>query len=218
MSADQPIDVRDMAIVHQTFRRSYQESAALVRADPTPSQHRVEFLADHVDFGISLLHHHHGGEDELLYPLLLERVPDQAANTEHIEHEHQEVAAHIDAVSAACQAWRTAPTAENGEALATALDVLNERLQQHLDDEERDIVPLAAVTLTQEEWETLGRHAMAAIPKDKLGIAFGMLTEPLSDDDRHFMKSHLPAPVRLLSPLVIDRPWHKYRDQLRNGT
>ena len=108
MTADQPIDVRDMAIVHQTFRRSYEESAALVRANPTPSAHRVQFLADHIDFGVSLLHHHHGGEDELLYPLLLERAPDKAANTEHIEHEHQEVAAHIDAVSAACAAWRGA--------------------------------------------------------------------------------------------------------------
>ena len=74
MSKDQPIDVRDMAIVHQSFRRSYQESATLVRANPTPSQQRVEFLADHIDFGVNLLHHHHSGEDELLYPLLLERA------------------------------------------------------------------------------------------------------------------------------------------------
>lgn len=218
MTADQPIDVRDMAIVHQTFRRSYEESAALVRANPTPSAHRVQFLGDHVDFGVSLLHHHHGGEDELLYPLLLERAPDKAANTEHIEHEHQEVAAHIDAVSAACAAWRGAPSAETGEALAQSLDDLNARLQQHLDDEERDIVPLAAVTLTQDEWDSIGQHAIAAIPRDRMGVAFGMLTEPLDDDDRHYMRSHLPAPVRLLSPLVIERPWHKYRDQLRNGT
>lgn len=217
MSTEQPIDVRDMAIVHQTFRRAYQESAQLVRANPTPSAHRVTFLADHVDFGVSLLHHHHGGEDELLYPLLIERVPDQAVHTEQVEHEHQEVAGHIDAVSAACAAWRAAPSAETGEALAASLEALNDRLQEHLDDEERDIVPLAAVTLTQDEWEQLGRHAMGQIPKDKLGIAFGMLCEPLSEDDQHFMRGHLPAAVRLLSPLVITRPWHKYRDELRNG-
>ena len=121
-------------------------------------------------------------------------------------------------MTTACAAWRASPDADTAEALATTLDTLNDRLQQHLDDEERDIVPLAAVTLTQEEWESLGQHAMSAIPKDRLGITFGMLTESLSDDDRHFMKSHLPAPVRLLSPVVIDHPWHKYRDQLRNGT
>ena len=34
MSKAQPIDVRDMAIVHRTFRNAYDESARLVRAAP----------------------------------------------------------------------------------------------------------------------------------------------------------------------------------------
>jgi Hemerythrin HHE cation binding domain len=68
MSTTQPIDVRDMAIVHRTFRNVYKESAQLVRAAPTPSPGRVTFLADHIDFGIAALHHHHEDEDELLYP------------------------------------------------------------------------------------------------------------------------------------------------------
>ena len=70
MTTTNPIEVRDMAIIHQTFRRAYQESAALVRATPTPSSARVAFLADHIDFGLTMLHHHHEGEDEILYPLL----------------------------------------------------------------------------------------------------------------------------------------------------
>ena len=88
MPEAQPIDVRDMAIVHQTFRSVYGEAARLVRANPTPSLERVRFLADHIDFGIALLHVHHAGEDELLYPKLIERVPAQAQTTEEIEHEH----------------------------------------------------------------------------------------------------------------------------------
>ena len=36
MTTVQPIDVRDMAIVHSTFRSAYDESARLVRANPTP--------------------------------------------------------------------------------------------------------------------------------------------------------------------------------------
>lgn len=32
------------------------------------------------------------------------------------------------------------------------------------------------------------------------------------------MKSELPAPVRLLFPLVIQRPWNKYWARLRNET
>jgi hemerythrin-like domain-containing protein len=218
MSASQPIEVRDMAIIHVTFRNGFTESARLVRANPTPSAARVTFLADHIDFSLAMLHHHHESEDELLYPVLIAKVPEQAAHAEEVEHEHQLVAGAIDAVSTACSAWRRRPTAETGEALAAALDSLNAQLQPHLDDEERDIVPLAAVTLTQEEWEAIGEHSRSQIPRDKIAIAFGMLLEPLDDSDRAYMKATLPAPVRLLYPLLIQRPWTKYATTLRNGS
>src|SRR5215470_5984870 len=135
MSASQPIDVRDMAIVHRTFRKAYSESAQLVRAAPTPSPGRVTFLADHIDFAIKALHIHHEGEDELLYPKLIERVPEQAPMTEEVEHEHQLIATALDEASAACAAWRQRPSAETGDALAAALDKLNAVAQRHLDDE-----------------------------------------------------------------------------------
>src|SRR5438034_11767432 len=120
MSKAQPIDVRDMAIVHRTFRNVYEESARLVRAAPAPSSGRVTFLADHIDFGIAMLHVHHQDEDELLYPKLIERVPEQAPMTEQVEHEHQVIATALDAASAACATWRQRPSAETGEALAAA--------------------------------------------------------------------------------------------------
>ena len=41
---------------------------------------------------------------------------------------------------------------------------------------------------------------------------------PLDDADAAYMKGHLPAPVRLLYPLLIDRPWQKYAATLRAGT
>jgi hypothetical protein len=48
-------------------------------------------------------------------------------------------------------------------------------------------------------------------------MAFGMLLEPLDDADRAYMKSDLPAPVRLLFPLLIQRPWNKYKETLVHG-
>lgn len=218
VATGQRIDVRDMAIVHRTFRNAYAESAQLVRANPRPSAARVTFLADHIDFGVSMLHHHHESEDSLLYPVLIERVPEQAANTEKVEHEHQLVAGSIDAVSTACTAWRRRPSVETAEALAFALIALNDTLQEHLDDEERDVVPLAAVTLTQAEWDALGAHSRAQIPRNRMPIAFGMLLEPLDEADRAYMKGQLPAPARLLYGVLIQRPWTKYATTLRTGT
>jgi len=218
MSTAQPIDVRDMAIVHRTFRNAYEESARLVRAAPSPSPGRVTFLADHIDFGIAALHHHHEGEDELLYPKLIQRVPEQAPMTEQVEHEHLAIKTALEAASAACAAWRQRPFAETGEALAAALDHLNAVVQPHLDDEENKVVPLAAVTLTQQEWDAMGKQGVAWIPRNKRGIAFGMILEPLGDADRAYMMRSLPAPVRMLYPFLIERPWKKYASTLRAGT
>jgi hypothetical protein len=218
MSTAQPIDVRDMAIVHRTFRNAYEESARLVRAAPAPSPGRVTFLADHIDFGIAALHHHHEGEDELLYPKLIERVPEQAPMTEQVEHEHLAIKTALDAASAACAAWRQRPSAETGEALAAALDHLNVVVQPHLDDEENKVVPLAAVTLTQQEWDAMGKQGVAWIPRNKRGIAFGMILEPLDEADRAYMMRSLPAPARMLYPFLIERPWKKYASTLRAGT
>ena len=218
MSTAQPIDVRDMAIVHRTFRKVYEESARLVRAAPAPSPGRVTFLADHIDFGLAALHHHHEGEDELLYPVLIERVPEQAPMTEQVEHEHLLIKTALDSASAACAAWRARPSAETGEALAVALDHLNSAVQPHLDDEEQKIVPLAAVTLTQQEWDEMGKQGAAWIPRNKRGIAFGMMLEPLGEADRAHMMRHLPAPVRMLYPFLVERPWNRYAATLRNGT
>ena len=218
MSTSKPIEVRDMAIVHRMFRRAYDEAARLVRAAPTPSPGRVTFLADHIDLVLGGLHAHHQDEDELLYPKLVERAPEQAPMTEQVEHEHQVIATALDAAMAACATWRQRPSAETGEALAVALDHLNEVVQPHLDDEEQKVVPLAAVTLTQEEWDAMGRRGMNSVPRNKRGIAAGMMLEPLDAGDRAYMMKHMPAPVRLLFPLLVERPWNKYANTLRHGT
>ena len=218
MSKAQPIDVRDMAIIHRTFRNMYNESARLVRAAPAPSPGRVTFLADHIDLVLGGLHSHHQDEDELLYPKLIERAPEQAPMTEHVEHEHQVIATALDAASAACATWRERPSAETGEALAAALDHLNETVQPHLDDEEQKVVPLAAVTLTQQEWDAMGKSGMSKIPRNKRAVAFGMMLDALDDEERAYMLKTVPVPMRLLLPFMVERPWKKYAATLRTGT
>jgi hemerythrin-like domain-containing protein len=218
MSASEPINVRDMAIVHRLFRQVYDEAARLVRANPTPSPGRVTFLADHIDLALAGLHSHHADEDTLLYPKLIERAPEQAPMTEQVEHEHEVISTALDAASAACATWRERPSAQTGEALAAALDHLNEVVQPHLDDEEQKVVPLAAVTLTQQEWDALGKAGMRSVPRKQRGIAAGMMLDALDEEERAYMLKSVPAPMRLLMPLLIERPWKKYAATLRTGT
>ena len=218
MSASQPINVRDMAIVHRLFRKAYEESAQLVRAAPAPSAGRVTFLADHIDLALAGLHIHHEDEDTLLYPKLIERAPEQAQMTEQVEHEHQLITTALDAASAACATWRERPSAQTGEALAAALEHLNTVVQPHLDDEEQKVVPLAAVTLTQQEWDAMGKSGISKVPRKKRAIVFGMMLDALDGEERAYMLKTIPAPMRMLLPVMVERPWRKYAATLRTGT
>jgi len=55
------------------------------------------------------------------------------------------------------------------------------------------------------------------MPQDMMR-SFGMILDPLDDADRAYMMRTLPAPVRMLAPFLIVRPWKKYAATLRNGT
>ncbi|MGH3731767.1 MAG: hemerythrin domain-containing protein [Acidimicrobiales bacterium] len=67
-------DVRDMYSVHEAFRRGLREAKPEIRAVEGDVEGATRFTEYFGDL-LWLLHAHHDGEDELLYPLLVERVP-----------------------------------------------------------------------------------------------------------------------------------------------
>ena len=69
--------------------------------------------------------------------------------------------------------------------------------------------------MTQEEWNAIGEHARSSIPQEQIFLVFGMLLEPLDDDDRAFMLAPLPPPVRELWTTMGEPGWHQYSAQLR---
>jgi hemerythrin-like domain-containing protein len=215
MTAQTPIEVRDMAIVHRTLRTTFNESAQLVRAETDPTPARVAFLSNHIALTLDLLHLHHDGEDEKLWPVLTKRAPDEAEMVREVADQHAAVDSSIGQIRALLAAWRESPNSSAQGALADSLESLTEVLSAHLDDEERLVVPLAAVTMTQDEWNAIGEHARASIPQEQIFLVFGMLLEPLSEDDRAFMLAPLPPPVRELWTTMGEPGWRQYASQLR---
>jgi hemerythrin-like domain-containing protein len=215
MTNTSPIEVRDMGIVHRTLRTTFDESAQLIREAGDAAPERIAFLADHVSLTLDLLHVHHHGEDELLWPVLVQRAPDEAEMVRQVADQHSEVETAVEQARALVEAWRTQPDAAHGDALAAALERLTVTLTAHLDDEERLVVPLAAVTMTQDEWNAIGEHARASIPQEQIFLVFGMLLEPLDDDDRNFMLEPMPPEIRQLWTAVGEPGWRQYSAQLR---
>jgi hypothetical protein len=90
-------------------------------------------------------------------------------------------------------------------------------LDQHLSQEERDILPLAAAYLTAQEWDAIGAHAIAGIPKDRLSFFLGSMLEETTPEERAAMLGRLPTPARLLYRMVGQRRYDKEIAHLRAG-
>ena len=72
-------DTSDMLLLHRMFRREFARTPSLVR-QAAGSRERAAIVGPYALEMLGLLHVHHHGEDELLYPLLQERVSLQHAS------------------------------------------------------------------------------------------------------------------------------------------
>lgn len=80
----QPLDTSVMPTLHTFFRRETRLAGGLLRGVAAGDVRRARIVAEHLDFVTRHLHHHHGIEDRLLWPILLERVPEELAPLVHL--------------------------------------------------------------------------------------------------------------------------------------
>lgn len=179
MSVDEvPLtDVSDMPLVHDAFRRGFGEARSQLAFIDADDAERAAFFADYLAELLWLLHSHHSGEDEVIYPLLVERVPDEVALFSRMDGQHTSVEALLDAANDAAAAYRASASAADAAALADACEVLLAQLETHLREEEDELLPVAARYLTQEEWNRLPGHALSSYTGERIWLPFGLATE-----------------------------------------
>ena len=208
-------DVHDMVVVHRAFRREFTLLPRLVREVMPGDTARAAVLAAHTRMLLKGLHLHHTSEDELLWPKLLDRCPPDAALVERMETQHEVVAAAIDRLGPALVRWEAEARPAVSEEVATALEEMTAALCEHLDEEERHVLPLAARHISQAEWDELGEHGMAEMSRAELPLMFAAALEDATPDERRDMTAKLPLPVRVLFRLVFLRKYERYITRVR---
>jgi hemerythrin-like domain-containing protein len=208
----QPLtDTRVMPVVHTMFRRELRLAGGLLRGVPDGATARAAVVADHLDLVSEVLHHHHTAEDELLWPLLLERVPDELAPIVHLMESQHGGSSSCSTSCGPLQAqWRRTAGATERDRMAELHDELYVALAEHLDAEEQRLLPIAARTVTQAEWERMGEAARAGTPKGKQFVVFGMIAYDGGPDGVALMMQGAPAPVRWLVPRLGARAYRRH--------
>lgn len=188
-------DTSDMIQLHCVFREALASAAPLV-GSVAPSDHeRVELVHAYYFNVLALLRGHHEGEDELVWPKLVERAPDQADTITRIAGQHDGVLSSMDEACQLLEAWKSDPQIDRGAKLAAALATLGAELAAHLDEEERVILPIAAQHLTAPEWGELPAHGMQHFTGDKVWLILGLIQEQMRPEQIAVMEAHMPPPV-----------------------
>lgn len=209
-----PIDTHEMLLIHRVIRREIGQLPQLLRGaagDPA----RARLVGAHATEMLDFLHIHHSGEDELLYPLLRERVALDRELIDRMEAQHAEVSEAIDEVRAAVPHWSTTADADIAEQLAARIESMLPVLLEHLREEEELILPIVAVNISQEEWDALGKHGFGAVPGKRRLVILGYIIEETNDTERRNFMLNVPPPARLAYKVIGRRQFAKEAAQLR---
>jgi len=210
-------DVHDMVVVHRVFRRELRLLPELVREVAPGDTARAAVLSSWARMVLQGLHGHHTSEDLLLWPKLLERCAPDAELVHRMEEQHERVHAALDALGPALDRWEAEARPAVSEEVAAGFDALRVALLEHLDEEEREILPMAARRITQAEWDELGEHGLEETRKKDLPILFGAVLEEATPEERAHMLGKVPLPVRILMRTVLARKYERLISQVRDG-
>lgn len=213
----EPPDTHEMVIVHRVFRREFGLAPHMVAAVAGGDVAQAQAVTAHLTEMGAMLHHHHTGEDELVWPRLHERTELDRELLARMEQQHEAVGALLRRADDLLPRWGASTDIALRDELADVLARLSQQLDAHLDEEEREVLPLIAQHMTVEEWGELGKRGMAAIAKPRMLVILGHILEDASPEERATFMLKAPPPARVLFKLVGRRKYQREVAGLRAG-
>jgi hemerythrin-like domain-containing protein len=207
--------IEEMAAVHRVFRREFRMLPRLVRAVPAGDKARAKVVVEHARLVLAGLETHHTGEEELLWPLLLERASPACDLVERTNTQH----ANIDRLTrrVITQLDRWAVIARHGEELAQTLEELRTVLVEHFNLEEAQVVPLAEQHLTADEWNARTRRAIDRMSRHEISLLIGAVLEEADAKERAIIMNGLPTRLRVVMTTVGAVHYRRYISRVRQG-
>ena len=206
-----PIDTSIMPTIHTVFRREFRLAGGVIRRVPDGDVRRATVVAEHLDLVDRTLHEHHTAEDELLWPKLLERVPEELAPIVRLmEAQHGQVDALLTEIGELLPGWAARAEPSDRERLAELFDQLYVHLAEHLDAEEERLLPIAARAVTKAEWEEMGDRAKENGRRSEMALVLGMIQYEGDPAVVAQMLAEAPAPVRWIVPRLSRRAYRRH--------
>jgi hypothetical protein len=211
-------DTREMITIHHVIRSEFALAAGDIRSSVPGDRRRSRAVGEHLALLNHFLHDHHTAEDVELWPLLVQRVPTELEPVVHLmEAQHHRVDELLQHIARVLPAWQESASQSHRDELALLYAELFDGLDEHMAAEESRILPLAARSLSQDEWSRIGEAAKAALPKSFLPLLVGMLAYYGDTDGVERMRAAAPWLMRAVGVPLFQRVFRR-RSRRVHGT
>jgi len=150
---------------------------------------------------------HHRGEDTHIFPMFAGFGVDPAL-LDAMEHEHEAMAQALAETKAAMASYAGSGARSDAESALASVRHTREVVERHLGHEERDLDPLLREHLDSPEWKAVEKK-LRSEPPAVAGRFFAWVQDGMGDDERRYLTSTVPAPVRALLSRVFGRAYHR---------
>jgi hemerythrin-like domain-containing protein len=217
-TAAERVDTHEMVIVHRLFRREFRLLPVMVRHVPAGDRDRAAVVAGHAADMTFALHHHHTAEDLLLWPKLLARTRLRADLVHRMQAQHERVAVLLDRVDVLTAHWRQSADPATRQELANVLAQTSAALDEHLGEEETEILPLVAEHITVPEWDALTAYGKKVLPKNsKAFVYLGLILEDTTATESAAFLARMPVPLRWAWQLIGRRIYRRAMTRLHTN-
>jgi uncharacterized protein YndB with AHSA1/START domain/hemerythrin-like domain-containing protein len=145
-----------MTIVHNGLRRDLARVHTALSEWPYPDPVQRAAIADHLTWMIHFLHKHHRAEDDGLYPVVRQRVPNSAGVLDAMDRDHHALTVAMDGVTQATREYAASDASR--KALRGAVDELAAVMLPHLQREEDEAMPIVSRCISSAEWDDWDRR------------------------------------------------------------
>jgi hypothetical protein len=220
-TAEGPLDLSAMFVMHHGFRRDLRDLSATVPVTPLTDAEAWGALNRRWRGMSTALHHHHRVEDDSLWPPLLERVgvvgdTEAATVLRAMESEHSRLDPLVAACAAGFAAMAAAPDVELRDRLVHDLAEMRDVLLEHLAHEETDALPLAQRHLSVSAWDAFGAAARKEYGLSDIGFAVPWSTLGIPREEFDVAYAHGGTLVRAILALTRRRFEHEHRLAFRH--
>lgn len=189
--------IHETVLAHRAFRSAASLLVARIAAARPGRMPRATTLAGRLRGYQRALRSHQDGQDRLLWPALLARCDLGADLVLRMQAQHERVAATLAAIDTALPRWTATGSEDDRDRLVATLVEHRAVLGRHCDDEDAELLPLAAEHVPAHEWRALRAHVLARLPWPRLFTYLGIVLAHADRGERRLVLAALPRRARL---------------------